>query len=128
MAKTSKKETTETKTNDDTPKKGWKLNRRNKVLLGALLVLFSVALLLSFVSYYIYGDYDQSALTSFADRSEKTYNWLGKFGAYLSDFFLYKGFGAASFLFVRLFFLAGAYLLVDISLAPDCITRAKVHS
>jgi len=117
MAKTSKKETSETKTNGDTPKTGWKLNRRNKVLIGALLVLFSVALLLSFVSYYIYGDYDQSALTSFADRSEKTYNWLGKFGAYLSDFFLYKGFGAASFLFVRLFFLAGAYLLVDISLA-----------
>ncbi len=34
----------------------------------------------------------------------------------LSNFFLYKGFGAASFLFVRLFFLAGAYLLVDVSL------------
>ncbi len=117
MAKTTKKETSEKKADNDTPKTPWKLNRRNKVLIGALLVLFSVALLLSFVSYYIYGDYDQSALTSFADRSEKTYNWLGKFGAYLSDFFLYKGFGAASFLFVRLFFLAGAYLLVDISLA-----------
>ncbi|ESU28293.1 cell division protein [Flavobacterium limnosediminis JC2902] len=116
MAKTSKKETAEAKTNDETPKKAWVLNRRNKVLIGALLVLFSVALLLSFVSYYIYGDYDQSALGSFADRSEKTYNWLGKFGAYLSDFFLYRGFGAASFLLVRLFFLAGAYLLVDISL------------
>lgn len=117
MAKTTKKETSEKKADNDTPKTPWKLNRRNKVLIGALLVLFSVALLLSFVSYFIYGNYDQSALGSFADRSEKTYNWLGKFGAYLSDFFLYKGFGAASFLFVRLFFLAGAYLLVDISLA-----------
>ncbi|ESU24707.1 cell division protein [Flavobacterium enshiense DK69] len=117
MAKTSKKETSEPKSNDGTPKTPWKLNRRNKVLFGALLVLFAVALLLSFVSYYIYGEYDQSALGSFADRSEKTYNWLGKFGAYLSDFFLYKGFGVSSFLLVRLFFLAGAYLLVDISLA-----------
>ncbi|KGO90862.1 DNA translocase FtsK [Flavobacterium suncheonense] len=116
MAKTTKKETSETKENKKPGEKQPFFTRRHKVLFGALLVLFSVALLLSFISYYIYGDYDQSSLTSFADRSEKTYNWLGKVGALLSDFFLYKGFGAASFLFVRLFFLAGAYLLVDVSL------------
>jgi DNA segregation ATPase FtsK/SpoIIIE, S-DNA-T family len=117
MAKVFKKETSESKENKSPGEKSPLFTRRHKVLVGALLILFSIALLLSFVSYYIYGDYDQSALTSFADRSEKTYNWLGKFGALLSDFFLYKGFGASSFLFVRLFFLAGAYLLVDISLA-----------
>ena len=116
MAKTTKKETSEAKENKSTGEKQPFFTRRHKVLFGALLVLFSVALLLSFISYYIYGDYDQSSLTSFADRSEKTYNWLGKVGALLSNFFLYKGFGAASFLFVRLFFLAGAYLLVDVSL------------
>lgn len=116
MAKTTKKETSEAKESKNPGEKQPFFTRRHKVLFGALLVLFSVALLLSFISYYIYGDYDQSSLTSFADRSEKTYNWLGKVGALLSNFFLYKGFGAASFLFVRLFFLAGAYLLVDVSL------------
>lgn len=116
MAKTTKKETSEAKESKNPGEKQPFFTRRHKVLFGALLVLFSVALLLSFISYYIYGDYDQSSLTSFSDRSEKTYNWLGKVGALLSNFFLYKGFGAASFLFVRLFFLAGAYLLVDVSL------------
>lgn len=116
MAKATKKDTPDKGEKTVKPKFSWHLSRQYKVLLGALLVLFSVALLLSFISYYIYGDYDQSALTDFGDRSEKTYNWLGKFGAFLSDFFLYRGFGAASFLFVRLFFLAGAYLLVDLSL------------
>ncbi|MCG2612149.1 DNA translocase FtsK [Flavobacterium sp. SM15] len=116
MAKATKKETSEAKESKVQGEKKPFFSRRNKVLFGALLVLFSIALLLSFVSYYLYGDYDQSSLTAFSDRSEKTYNWLGKFGAFLSDFFLYKGFGAASFLFVRLSFLAGAYLLVDMSL------------
>ncbi|UUC45114.1 DNA translocase FtsK [Flavobacterium cerinum] len=116
MAKATKKDTSDKGEKTAKPKFSWQLSRQYKVLLGALLVLFSVALLLSFISYYIYGDYDQSALTDFSDRSEKTYNWLGKFGAFLSDIFLYKGFGVASFLFVRLFFLAGAYLLVDLSL------------
>lgn len=117
MAKATKKDTSDKGEKTAKPKFSWQLSRQYKVLLGALLVLFSVALLLSFISYYIYGDYDQSALTDFSDRSEKTYNWLGKFGAFLSDIFLYKGFGVASVLFVRLFFLAGAYLLVDLSLS-----------
>src|SRR5690606_12509256 len=49
-------------------------------------------------------------------RSEKTFNWLGKTGAWLADFFIYRGFGAASFLFVKLFFLTGAFLVLDIAL------------
>jgi S-DNA-T family DNA segregation ATPase FtsK/SpoIIIE len=40
---------------------------------------------------------------------------LGKFGAFLSDLIVYKGFGLASFLFVRLFFLTGIFLILDIS-------------
>ena len=30
------------------------------------------------------------------DRTEKVENWLGKIGAYLADFFIYRGFGVAS--------------------------------
>ncbi|MCP2937329.1 DNA translocase FtsK 4TM domain-containing protein, partial [Salmonella enterica subsp. enterica serovar Typhimurium] len=35
-------------------------------------------------------------------------------GAYLADLFLYKGFGVASFILIRFFFLAGAYLVLDL--------------
>lgn len=90
--------------------------KQYKALLGVLMILFSIALLLAFISFYIYGKADQSAVAALADRTEKTGNWLGKFGAWLADLFIYRGFGAASFLFVKLFFVTGAFLLFDITL------------
>jgi len=86
------------------------------MFVGLIFILFSLALLLSFISFYIYGQADQSILVDFADRTEKAKNWLGKFGAFLADAFLYKGFGIASFLFVRLLFLTGVYLVLDLSI------------
>ena len=97
-------------------KKFWKLTRQHKLFIGSLFVLFSIALVVAFISFFIYGHEDQSTLQLLADRGEKSKNWLGKFGAILSDFFIYKGFGAASFLFVKLFFLTGSFLALDISL------------
>lgn len=112
MAKTTKKQTG-TSENPKIKKPFW--NPRNKLFFGVILVLFSVALLFSFISYYLYGTADQSILNDFSDRGEKAKNWLGKFGAFLADAFLYKGFGVASFLFVRLLFLTGMYLVLDLS-------------
>ncbi|WP_306350582.1 DNA translocase FtsK [Flavobacterium sp. '19STA2R22 D10 B1'] len=117
MAKTSKKETVDKKTaSPNTKKTPWKIGKQQKILFGSLLVLFSIALLLAFISFYIYGQYDQSELSAFSDRSETVNNWLGKFGAFLADFFVYKGFGIAAFLFVRLFFLTGLYNILDLSI------------
>ena len=114
MAKTSKKET-DKKTESTESTTFWKLSRQQKMLFGSLLVLFSIALLVSFISFFIYGQQDQSTLTELANRDENSGNWLGKFGAVLADFFIYKGFGAASFLFVKLIFLTGAFLALEIS-------------
>jgi len=100
----------------ETAKKTW-LPRQYQVVLGVLLVLFSLALLAAFVSFFIYGQEDQSAVTQLGDRAAATGNWLGKFGAYLADLFVYKGFGIGSFLFVRLFFLTGAYLVLDLKVS-----------
>lgn len=97
-----------------TEKRPWRVSRRNKVLAGILFFLFSVALLLSFISYFLYWEYDQSVLTSFTDRSQNVQNWLGKFGAWLADLFLYHGFGIASFILIRFFFLMGSYLVLDL--------------
>ncbi len=105
---------TKTKKEENTTKKP-RITRQHKVLLGSLFVLFSIALLLAFISFYIHGYEDQSTLQTL-DRTEKANNWLGKFGAWLAYIFIYRGFGAASFLFVKLFFLTGAFLVLDIAL------------
>lgn len=115
MAKTVKKKTSDTKKDADVAeKKAFKINRQYKILLGSLLVLFAVALLLAFISFFIYGQEDQNAVGALTDRKELVQNWLGKFGAYLADFFIYRGFGAASFLFVKLLFFTGVFLVLDL--------------
>ena len=91
------------------------VSRQQKITIGVLLVLLAVALGLSFISYLVNGKYDQSELGDFTSRNPNIQNWLGKFGAFVSDFFIYKGFGVASFLFVRLLFLTGAYLVLDLA-------------
>jgi len=118
MAKTTKKETVDKK---NEPKaatlRSWKITKQQKFVLGCLLVLFSIALLVAFISFYVNGQWqsDQSAVSELGDRSEVVQNWLGKFGAYLSDLIVYKGFGLASFILVRLFFLTGLFLALEMS-------------
>ncbi|WP_163409810.1 DNA translocase FtsK [Flavobacterium ajazii] len=117
MAKT-KKETSDKKSGPkDESKKSWKLSKQQKIVFGCLLVLFSIALLVAFISFYVNGQWqaDQSAVSHLDDRSEVVQNWLGKFGAYLADLIVYKGFGIASFVFVRLFFLTGMFLALELS-------------
>ena len=95
----------------------WRLSRQQKFILGISLIFFSLALLLSFISYFITGNNDQDLVTQLINRNAKAENWLGKFGAYLADFFLYKGFGVASFIFVRILFLLGAYGVLDMPIS-----------
>lgn len=114
MAKTVKKENT--KATELGEKLPWKMKRQYKVIFGCLLVLLSVGLLVAFISFFIYGQQDQSIVTDVSNRNETASNWLGKLGAYLSDLFIYRGFGAASFLFVKLFFLTGAFMVLDLPL------------
>lgn len=117
MAKSTKKENPENKSDSSSENKNfWKVTRQQKLFVGAVFVLLSIALLVAFVSFFIYGHEDQSTLQMLAERGEKSKNWLGKFGAIVADLFIYRGFGAASFLFVKLFFLTGSFLALDISL------------
>ena len=114
MAKTTNKQTT-TKTKDpQSDIKILKTKKQYRMLFGFLLVLLSIAFLFSFISFFVSGQADQSAVDSLTDRSVAVENWLGKFGAYIADLFVYRGFGVASFLFVKLFFLSGAFLLLDL--------------
>ena len=110
MAKTRRQTTKAKKTTPINTRR-----RQYKLLLGCLLILFSVALFIAFISFFIHWQEDQSAVDELADRAEVVQNWSGKLGAYLADLILYKGFGIASFIFVRLFFITGTYLILDLS-------------
>ena len=117
MAKQNSKDSVKTAPENPKEKFSWKLNRQQKFVVGVLLIFFSLALLLSFISYFVTGNTDQSEISQIANRSAKTDNWLGKIGAFIADFFLYKGFGVTSFIFIRIVFLVGAYLVLDMALA-----------
>ena len=112
MAKKETSNTTESKLSNTI----FKTSRGQKFVVGVLFVIIAVILLLSFVSYYISGNNDQSQINELVNRNVVVENWLGKIGAWLSNLFLHQGFGVASFLFVKIFFLIGAYLIVDLPL------------
>ena len=90
------------------------LSKQNKIILGSLLVVFSLALFFSFISYYFTWQDDQSMLSEFTDRNKEAKNLLNKFGASVSHFFMYKGFGVASFIFPFLLCLTGLYLFLGL--------------
>ncbi|WP_339834118.1 DNA translocase FtsK [uncultured Flavobacterium sp.] len=108
----AKKQTSTSKKETNAPKN----YRQHKFIIGCILVLIAVAILISFISYYVTGNYDQSQIGSIIDRTEKAENWLGKIGAYLADFFIYRGFGVASIIFVKSILMIGIYFILDISI------------
>ena len=68
---------------------------------------------IAFLSFFFTGNADQSTISDFASRQTQAENWLNKSGAWLSDFFILRGFGVSSFLFAGLIFLSGLYVLLD---------------
>ena len=83
------------------------------VLLGFLLLFISIILTISFISYFINWKVDQSNISEILDRSVKTGNYLGKIGATLGDFFIYKLFGIASFIIPIVLSITSYYLLLE---------------
>ena len=110
MAKKKQKSKTARSTN--AKKSSYKLSNQQRLIFGSFLIIVSLLLFISFLSYFFTGEADQSALNEFASRDIKTKNWASKLGAWLSDFFVQKGFGISAFIFSGLLFLTGTYLLV----------------
>ena len=115
MAKTINK-TPLKKAENTEPKMVGMTKKQFKILLGCLLVLLAVALFVSFVSFFVFGQFDQSAVGQLSDRSTIVQNWLGKIGAFLADLLVYKGFGIAAFFIVKLLFLTGVYMVINLPL------------
>ncbi|TLP79789.1 FtsK/SpoIIIE family DNA translocase [Maribacter sp. ACAM166] len=107
-----------TKSKPKPTKKGssFKVSKQNKIILGSLLMLFSIALFFSFISFYFNWQDDQSLLSEFRNRNELAKNLLNKFGASISHFFMYKGFGLASLILPFLICITGIYLFLGLPL------------
>ena len=92
-------------------------NEKTHKVIGVFLVLFSLFLLFSFVSFFFtwWMDFDKISNISMRDillnNTIETSNLSGRLGAALSYLFIKKWFGIASFLFIFLFFITGLKLL-----------------
>ena len=117
------------------------LNGRSAKIAGLFSLLLSVYFLVAFTSYLFTWQEDQSYVSAANGgwgnlfkttqelmlngvKSPVVENWLGKFGALLSNQFIYEWFGVASFLFVFVFFIAGYRLLLRIRLVSIAKTLA----
>jgi S-DNA-T family DNA segregation ATPase FtsK/SpoIIIE len=91
-------------------------NRQIQTLTGVFTVLFGLFLFISFLSFLFTWQDDQSMLSQFADKTIESKNLLGKIGSSISHFFIYDGFGVASFIIPILMITAGIYILLRINL------------
>ena len=96
-------------------KPSFTLSNQQRLIFGSLLMILGLLLFISFLSFFFTGEADQSTLTEFTSRDVKTENWASKLGAWLSDFFIQRGFGISSFIFSGLLFLSGVYLLTGVN-------------
>ncbi len=116
MAKktTRKKSTPKAKSKTKLRKPSFKLSDQQKLIFGSLLIILGVLLFISFVSYIFTGKEDQSVLDTFPNRSGVYKNWASQLGAWISEFFIIKGFGIPSFIFSGLIFLSGVYVTLNL--------------
>ena len=109
------------------------VNEKFHKVLGIVFILFSIFLLLSFISYFFTWKQDQSIVdnlgTWFSDKSmpkKHAQNLLGLIGALLSDSFIKHGFGITSFFFVLIFFITGFKLFIQKALLS--IKKTYIYS
>ena len=82
-------------------------NQQTQTIIGVFVILFAFFLLISFISYFFNWQEDQSQLSNFTDKNISVKNLLGKIGASISHFFIYKSFGVAALYIPFLLFFSG---------------------
>ncbi len=90
-------------------------DERTWKIIGAVFLLIALFLFISFISYLFTWKEDQAVaklgLSALLDNDKPVANLLGRFGAVASHFFIFNGFGIASFLICTFFFVVGINLL-----------------
>ncbi|MFL2636582.1 MAG: DNA translocase FtsK 4TM domain-containing protein [Flavobacteriaceae bacterium] len=94
-------------------KKNFSLTRTQQIMFGVFLILISIIIFSSQISYFNTWRIDQSELSSFFDKTSETVNIASKFGALISHFLIYMMFGVSSLIFSVLIFISGLTLFVD---------------
>ncbi|MBN2775705.1 MAG: DNA translocase FtsK 4TM domain-containing protein, partial [Prolixibacteraceae bacterium] len=102
-------------------KKGFQVKKffsdeRLKYGVGAILLIVAVYLFVAFISFLFFGSADQSKLdlswSELVFNSDvRVGNKAGKTGAFLSEVFINRGFGIASFIFIYMVIVAGVNIL-----------------
>jgi len=85
-----------------------------KIVFGSLFLFLSIFILFSSISFYFTGKLDFDLIVSdvsVLNAGTEVENWLGYFGAFISHYLIYEGFGIASILFVPLFLFSGLKLV-----------------
>jgi len=108
-------------------------NSRLVKIAGLFFLILSIFFLVAFTSYLFTWQQDQSYVSpanggwhnlfktnqELLENGVKTLmveNWLGKFGALLSNQFIYEWFGISSFIFIFIFFVIGYRFLFKVKL------------
>jgi DNA segregation ATPase FtsK/SpoIIIE, S-DNA-T family len=90
-------------------------DERTWKIVGAVSLLISIFLFISFISYLFTWKEDQAiaqqGFSALLDNDKPVANLLGRFGAVVSHFFIFNAFGLASFLVCTFFFVVGINLL-----------------
>lgn len=90
-------------------------DERTHKIAGSIFFLIGLLFFVAFASYLFTWDLDQDKVFREGSRlllgtDTEVANQMGTFGAFLSHFFIYKGFGLASFMICFLFFIIGINL------------------
>ncbi|WP_062058950.1 FtsK/SpoIIIE family DNA translocase [Aquimarina longa] len=109
----TKKTTTKKATTSLKEKVG--LSRQQKVVFGSFLFFLGIGLFFAFISFFFNWKVDQSEISQFYNRASSAKNWLSKFGAVVSHFFIFKGFGISALIIPVLTSLTGVYLFFDLN-------------
>jgi len=96
--------------------------RQTQTILGVFLILFAVFLCIAFISFFFHWQEDQSTLSKIVDKSVKSKNLLGKIGAYLSHFLIYKSLGIGAFIIAYQLFLTGVKIILKKKLSKIIIS------
>lgn len=91
-------------------------DERTHKITGIIFLIISVVLFLSFTSYLFTWKEDQDKVLRYSsgflfEENMKVENLLGRFGAWISHLFFYRGFGVASYLICTFFFIVGSNFL-----------------
>ena len=90
-------------------------DERTHKIMGTILLLMAFLFFIAFTSYLFTWQEDQDKVFLHGYKlllgtDAKVSNLLGTFGAFISHFFIYKGFGIASYFLCSFFFVAGSNL------------------